>query len=169
MFIKNYGLFWQADEIDWFPRKGEGGRFNMLGRQGMNRPGLRLADFKDNPGIYVLYDNHGAYYTGLTTEQGIGIRLRDHQQNDHAGNWVRFSWFGFRQVLKGVDDHGLCRLRELAKLNAGDPKTFIRDVEALLIKAMGLRNISQTQFSEAEEWVQVKSHEKADFIKRVLG
>jgi len=44
-------------------------------------------------------------------------------------------------------------------MQVGEPKTVIRDVEALLIRAMGLRNIAQTQFSEAEEWIQVQLDE----------
>jgi hypothetical protein len=30
-----------------------------------------------------------------------------------AGNWDRFSWFGFRRVLKGKDDDGLQKLGKM--------------------------------------------------------
>ena len=78
MFIKNFGLFWRADEVDWNPGKGKKGAFRLLGRQGSNLPGLRLADFRHQQGIYILYGNHGPYYVGLTKNQGFGKRLLDH-------------------------------------------------------------------------------------------
>jgi hypothetical protein len=169
MFIKNYGLFWHADEIDWFPGRGEQGAFRLLGRIGKNLPGLRLADFRNQQGIYILYSNHGAYYTGLTLAQGLGKRLKDHFNDHHFNKWNRFSWFGFKQVLKGTDDHGLCKLKELAELSVGDPKTVVRDVEALLVRAMGLSNIAQPKFSSAEEWFQVELHERKTYFEKVWG
>ena len=166
MFIKNFGLFWQSDEVNWFPGQGAKGAFRLLGRQGKNLPSLRLADFRHQQGIYILYGNYGPYYTGLTTEQGLGKRLSDHLEDDHQEMWNRFSWFGFRRVLKGVDDEGLHKLGELASMQVGEPKTVIRDVEALLIRAMGLSNVSQTQFSEADEWEQVQLHETKHYLEK---
>ena len=55
-------------------------------------------------GIYILYGNHGPYYCGLTTKQGLGKRLRDHREDSYADKWDRFLWFGFRRVLLGTDD-----------------------------------------------------------------
>jgi hypothetical protein len=94
MFIKNFGLFWRADEIDWAPGKGSKGVFRLLGRRGINNPGLRLADFRYQKGIYILYGNHGPYYVGLTKRRGLGQRLKEHLADQHAGQWDRFSWFG---------------------------------------------------------------------------
>jgi len=167
MFIKNYGLFWHVVEVDWFPGKGTPNAFRLLGRKGTNLPGLRLANFRFQQGIYILYSNHGPHYTGLTIEQGLGKRLRDHLEDDHKGMWNRFSWFGFQKVLKGKHENGICRLGELAGMKVGAPKTVIKDVEALLIRAMGLTNIAQTKFSEADEWIQVEDHEKDSFLARV--
>lgn len=164
MFIKNFGQFWRADEVDWNPGRGARGAFRLLGRQGKNLPGLRLADFRYQQGIYILYSNHGPYYTGLTTKQGLGKRLKDHLWDDLADQWDRFSWFGFRQVLVGTHEHGICKLRELAGVAVGEPSKVIRDVEALLIRAMGLSNFAQTRFSEADEWVQVKAHEMEHYL-----
>lgn len=167
MFIKSFGLFWRADEVLWFPGKGARGAFRLLGRRGKNLPGLRLADFRYQQGIYILYGNHGAYYTGLTTEQGLGKRLQDHRNEEDAEAWDRFSWFGFQRVLVGTDDLGICKLGELATLALGESKTVIRDVEALLIRAMGLVNIAQTNFSSAEEWRQVKLSETEHYLDKV--
>jgi hypothetical protein len=83
----------------------------------------------------------------------IGQRnLGDH----HAGRWQRFSWFGFRQVMK-PEKTGPCRLKELPKLSLGSPDDAIADMEALLIKALGLaNNLNQMNFKSAEQWTQVR-------------
>src|SRR5882724_3744808 len=54
VLIKSFGLFWRAEEINWFPGKGNRQAFRLLGRHGKNRPGLRLADFRRQQGIYVF-------------------------------------------------------------------------------------------------------------------
>ena len=142
MFIKNFGLFWRADEVEWTPGKGARGAFRLLGRQGLNLPRLRLADFRHQQGIYILYGNHGPYYVGVTKKQGLGKRLKDHCMDSHAGQWDRFSWFGFRSVLVTRNPAGLCKLRHMAEVVVGNPNAVITDVEALLVRAMGLRNIN---------------------------
>ena len=111
VFIKSFGLFWRADEVDWNPGKGAKGAFRLLGHRGVNLPGLRVADFRYQQGIYILHGNHGPYYVGLTKKQGLGKRLKDHLTDDHADMWDRSSWFGFCSVLKGKDDGGLCKLK----------------------------------------------------------
>ena len=67
MFIKCYGLFWLRDEVDWTP--GTGGTFQLLGRQGKNFGTVRVADFRQQTGIYILYGYHGACYVGLEKKQ----------------------------------------------------------------------------------------------------
>lgn len=165
MFIKCFGQFWRADEVEWNPGKGARGAFRLLGRQGANRPGLRVADFRQQQGIYILYGNHGPYYVGLTKKQGLGKRLKDHLTDQHAGQWDRFSWFGFCTVLAGTDKLGLCKLKEMAEVAVGSPNSVITDVEALLIRSMGLSNINQNNFSKAGEWAQIKAHE----VERYMG
>jgi len=167
MFIKSFGQFWRSDEVNWNPGKGARGAFRLLGRQGMNRPGLRLADFRHQQGIYILYGNHGPYYVGLTKKQGLGKRLKDHLTDQHAKQWDRFSWFGFCSVLNGTDKYGICKLRGMAGVVVGSPDSVITDVEALLIRAMGLSNINQSSFSTAQEWLQVKEHEVLHYLDKV--
>jgi len=167
MLIKNFGLFWRVDEIDWYPGQGEKNAFRLLGRQGKNLPGLKLADFRFQQGIYILYSNYGPYYTGLTTEQGLGKRLQDHLADKHAEKWDRFSWFGFKELCQKKNDSKLYPLKDLANIETGKTSIIIRDTEALLIRAMGLNNIAQTNFSQADEWVQVKEHEVEHYIGKI--
>lgn len=164
MFIKSFGLFWRRDEVEWNP--GTGNPFRLIGRQGERLPGIRLADFREQKGIYILYGNHGASYVGLT-ENALGIRLKDHLWDDHKDEWDRFSWFGFRAVLGGTDENGFCRLREMANTTIGNPSSVITDVEALLIRAMGLSNIRQMSFTEADEWTQVNLDEIEKYMDKI--
>jgi hypothetical protein len=167
MVIRAYGLFWRCDEVNWHPGRGNRRAFRLLGRRGSNRPGIRLADFRDQVGIYVLYGNYGPHYVGLTRDRGIGQRLKDHLCDEHGELWGRFSWFGFRSVLKQTDADGLCRLRELATVSVGNPNNAIGDMEALLIKAMGLRNKADMKFQAARDWKQVKRDEVTKYLDRL--
>lgn len=167
MVIKSYGLFWRADEVDWNPGRGRRGAFHLLGRQGKNLPGLRLADFRRQVGIYILYGQYGPHYVGLARKQGIGKRLKDHLSDTHSGLWDRFSWFGFKAVLKATDNKGHCVLKELANVSMGSAGTMIGDMEALLIKAMGLSNKSDMKFWAADEWQQVKRLELQHYYTRL--
>ena len=72
MSIKSFGLFWRRDESDWTPGTGAKGEFRLLGRSGKILPGLRVVDFNEQLGIYILYGNHGPYYVGLTRKGKLG-------------------------------------------------------------------------------------------------
>ncbi|MGN6237032.1 GIY-YIG nuclease family protein [Dyella sp.] len=167
MLIKSYGLFWRASEIDWNPGKGSKGAFRLLGRRGANSPGLQVCDFRYQQGIYILYGNFGPYYVGLTRKQGLGKRLKDHLSDQHEGLWDRFSWFGFRAVLKGKDHCGMCKLRAMAEVSFGKSGKAIGDIEALLIKSMGLSNVADMKFADAKEWVQVENHETKYYLNKI--
>jgi hypothetical protein len=45
---------------------------------------------------------------------------------------------------------------------------MIREMEALLINAMGLHNIRPGVFPAAEEWKQVRDHEREVYIRRLV-
>jgi hypothetical protein len=170
MLIKNYGLFWRRDEVRWNPGQGQKGAFRLLGRRGSNLPGFRLADFRDQIGIYILYGNYGPHYVGLTRDQNLGKRLKDHLSDEHGKSWDRFSWFGFRQVLKKKGkqlNRGIDVIKdELPASIPVEPDRMIGDIEALLIKAMGLRNKAHMEFDVAEEWLQVKLDETEQYLAK---
>lgn len=169
MLIRAYGLFWEKDEVEFFP--GSGKRWDLLGHRGRRASNLRVADFRRQQGLYILYGNHGPHYVGLTKRQGLGKRLKDHMANDHAGHWERFSWFGFCRVTKQFDAQGLSKLASrLAESAVGSPSEIISDTEALLIHALGLpSNLRHTRFAKAEEWSQVKRHERDLLLGRLGG
>lgn len=169
-FIRCYGLFWGADEIDWFPGAGRAGQFRLLGRLGTNRPNLKVCDFRPQTGIYVLYDDYGPYYVGLTRETPIGDRLRQHRRDRHADNWDRFSWFGFRRVLERCLWDGSRDLGKVPKHLLTESRWTIGDIEALLIQSLGTQhrgNAVEMRFAAAEHWTQVMEHERKTFLDRV--
>ena len=155
MRITSYGLFWRADEIEWAPGAGARDSFRLLGRLGRNKGTIRVADFRYQHGIYILYDDYGANYVGLS-RVGLGKRLKDHTEDEHAGRWDRFSWFGFRP-LAAPDKYGILQLGKPNEEITENAHTTIGDLEALLIKAMGTRHNSVTmKFKDAVEWSQVE-------------
>jgi len=170
MFITSYGLFWSRSEVNWHPGKGARNKFRLLGHVGETAKTLRVVDFLNQKGIYILYNGHGPYYVGITKEKGFGLRLKDHCRNQHADKWDRFSWFGFCAVQKGKDenDERLYKLKaKLALAKFGSPSETITDTEALLIRAMGLWNVNKTKFKKATEWLQVRASEVDKYLGRL--
>mgnify|MGYP001244544356 CR=1 FL=1 len=83
-----------------------------------------------------------------------------------ANNWTRFSWFGFRRVLDSADN-GIKNLSALATGLIGETQDAIRDIEALLIKAMGTVNTQQMNFCQADEWKLITKAEVGIFLDRI--
>lgn len=162
-------MFWSRDEVDWW---GEHGSLELLGRVNKNRGALQVANFWDQRGIYVLYNDHGPYYVGKTFEQALGVRLRQHQKDTspHRERWNRFSWFGWRRVLKGTDATGFQRLGQVPAGVLTDSRSSVADIEALLIEALGTRwvgNARSESFAAAVRWEQVFWGEHAEYLAKI--
>jgi len=169
MSILNYGLFWRREQVEWHPGKGTGEGFRLIGRRGERKPGLRLADFREQSGIYILYGNYGVFYVGIVTSCRLGIRLREHHDNHDYSEWDRFSWFGFRRVLKRKDyDTGFDELAEMPSVRLSNPVEGIQDLESLLIRAMGPSGQRVETFTHEERWEQV-AEEDVEYYQRLLG
>ena len=169
-FIKCYGLFWSADEVEWSPGSGNRGAYRLLGRVGQRRPSVAVCDFRQQRGIYVLYDHYGPYYVGLARDQDIGNRLRSHLRDHHQGKWDRFSWFGFRRVLNASDSDGMRKLGKYPNRLLTESKATIGDIEALLIQALGTHgrgNELQMKFASAQRWTQIQQHEADEYLDKV--
>lgn len=162
-------MFWSRDEIDWQPGSGNHTNgFRLLGRHKKNLPALRLADFRTQTGVYILYDDWGPYYVGLTRKKGIGDRLKDHVLDDHAERWNRFSWFGFRSVTGKQTSLGLHELGVMPKRLLTDSDKTIGDIEALLINVLNARgNNNDMKFARADCWEQVARDETEYYINKV--
>jgi hypothetical protein len=158
--ITSFGLFWRASEIDWDPDS----QRRLLGWSGTKRA-FTVCDFNAQEGVYILYNNHGPYYVGLTEKLGLGWRLRSHyKRNQRAGKWDRFSWFGFKGVSRRPI-RGVCSLQPGDDEVTTSKRTTIGDLEALLIFAMGTQSNNRTErFSEALCWSQISCAEREEFV-----
>lgn len=176
-FIRAYGMFWHVEEIDW---NGEfsGRHREILGRVGKNSPGLKVANFWEQQGIYILYNDYGPYYVGQTVGAGmnLGKRLRHHHEgtngSPHKGKWDRFSWFGWKGTLSSIDERGLQRLRKTPKRLLTDTQNTVQDIESLLIHALGTIHVGNGRketFVAAAEWQQIRWSEREDYLAKVAG
>ena len=173
-FIRAYGLFWEAGEVDW-TGAGTDGRRELLGRLNSNSPALRVVNFWDQRGIYVLYNDYGPYYVGKTRGEtmSLGKRLAQHatdKRSPHCGRWTRFSWFGWRGVLKSRDSSGFNKLRQVPEQLLTTSEATVGDIETLLIHALGTRNVGngrEERFAAALRWEQIWVHERSTYLNRV--
>lgn len=139
-FIRAYGLHWDRQQVEWTDNG------SLLGHQGERVDSLRLVDFWNQTGIYILHDEFGAYYVGQVDRQPLGRRLLQHTKDDHADRWERFFWFGFNAILTGQTRDGLRRVKATwpERLLSSVADT-ISNVEALLIMSLGTHRTGNMQ------------------------
>ena len=96
MLISNYGLFWQRKYVHF----GYGGnKGTLLGK--MNQKKSFLVDFREQIGIYVLYDKDFIpIYVGQAGNGNANLftRLKQHTTDTLCNRWEYFTWFGLRRV-----------------------------------------------------------------------
>ena len=98
--IKNFGFLWEKKYI----YRGTGGNGNAGHLKGMTSGSLD-ADFRDQIGVYALYDrNQSIVYVGQAGNGNANLfdRLKQHMDGALWNRWEYFSWVGFR----GVDADG---------------------------------------------------------------
>lgn len=92
--IKNYGFLWDRDYIYRGAGKNPG---HLKGTS----PGVPPADFREQIGVYVLYDSSqrivyvGQAGNGYAT---LFTRLKNHMDGSMWNRWKYFSWVGFKDV-----------------------------------------------------------------------
>jgi excinuclease UvrABC nuclease subunit len=92
--IKNYGFLWDRGEIF----RGAGSNAGHLKGEA---PGYPIADFRDQIGVYVLYDsNQRIIYVGQAGNGNATLfgRLKAHMGGRMHNRWKYFSWVGFKDV-----------------------------------------------------------------------
>lgn len=157
--ITSFGLFWRRDQVEWDPGQGVANTFR-LGGKALRTPKRRVCDFRNQQGIYVLYDEYGANYVGLSGRRkngsALGQRLKEHTSDHLSDSWSRFSWFGYDPVSE-PDEDNVCHIAERAAISEISPvSSTIRDTEALLLNLLRPKlNDSITRFTGGEEWLQI--------------
>ena len=97
--IENYGLYWRRDYVFWGRQKNSGHLKGVLATAKKAQP----VDFRDQRGIYALYDDgFNLVYVGQagSGNQRLFDRIKQHTTDHLADRWSKFSWFGTRRVLK---------------------------------------------------------------------
>ena len=118
-FINAFGMYWRRDNILWSSTP------KLLGQQQLGSP----VDFYGQKGVYLLHDGSKVIYVGRTTDQPLGLRLKQHISDRLNGRWDRFSWFGIYPVL----DTGKLSTTRNEQFNI---ENLIATMEALLIEGL---------------------------------
>ena len=136
MFIKNYGLFWKRDDVDWGEATVRFGR--LFGKNERNRRDAEV-DFREQVGLYALYD--AAFnlvyigHAGLGVDQRLFERLQQHRRHHLSNRWSYFSWFGIKEAQTELIDpdnfYGLVDIAEGDMIVSHD--VFLCQFEAVSI------------------------------------
>ncbi len=155
--IKNYGIMWRRDHIFW----GRGSNRGCL----EGRRSARIVDFREQIGVYVLYDeSRRPIYVGQAGQGNarLFVRLRSHTRDYLAHRWHYVSWFGLLPInrasgqLSGRDDP--------EKRVRGTLKSTLNEIEGVLIAATEPAfNKQGARFRGIARYNQVK-HSKADAV-----
>jgi hypothetical protein len=156
MLIKNYGLFWKLDDVFF-------GRPNVFGHlKGIKARNLTAepVDFRDQQGVYALYDNSFKLVyvgqAGANDQQRLFDRLKQHSRDQLADRWTKFSWFGIRSV----NSNGHLRVeKKAAHPSVGD---VLNHIEAVLISvAEPAHNRQAGRFGdEVEQYLQFRDEDE---------
>ena len=143
--VNAFGIFWNRNFVHWKTNP------DLLGIQQI---GATEVNFKDQRGIYLLYDGREIIYVGQAIEQTLGQRLKQHTSDRLSGRWDRFSWFGFYSV----NDKG--HLLDRKKFESIDIQVLADTLESILIESVEPRqNRKQGNTLSGMEYLQQESSE----------
>lgn len=94
-----------------------------------------MIDFRDQIGVYVLYDEgRNPIYIGQAGQGHARLfnRLRSHQRDSLAHRWQYFSWFGLLSVNKNGELSGW---DDPSKRVIGTIRSTLNEIEGVLIAA----------------------------------
>lgn len=158
--INAFGIYWNRNFIHWKTTP------DLLGIQQI---GATEVNFKDQRGIYLLYDSREIIYVGQAIEQTLGQRLKQHTFDRLSGRWDRFSWFGFYSV----NDKG--HLLDRKKFENIDIQILSDTLEAILIESVEPRqNRKQGNTLFGMEYLQqesseIKKRKTEELIRELTG
>ena len=118
--INALGMYWARNRILWTSTP------SLLGQQ---QAGSTPVDFCAQRGVYLLHDGRAVVYVGRTTDQPLGVRLRQHTIDRLNSRWDRFSWFGVYPVAPNGS-------LQSSGIGTYDLDMLIVTMEALLIEGL---------------------------------
>lgn len=150
--IKNYGFLWERK----FLYRGAGGDGNAGHLKGKSR-GKPEADFREQIGVYVLYDrNQSIVYVGQAGNGNATLftRLKNHMNDTLWNRWEYFTWIGFRDVNA---DGTLSNQQNIGSAVSGFKYSDALDeIEGILIEVIEPKlNKQSGRLTNATEYLQV--------------
>ena len=127
--IRNYGLLWERKFIN-YGRQGSSG--HLIGF----RKGVPKADFREQSGVYVLYDKDmKPNYVGQAGRGNSNLfnRLKHHERDHLKNRWTYFSWFGLCKVNK---NGSLSNADNPDRKISGKMVSALNDIEGVLINIL---------------------------------
>ena len=149
--IKNYGFLWERKHF-----------FRGVGRDKGHLRGWakgnkdQLVDFKEQIGVYVLYDtNQNIVYVGQAGNGNATLfgRLKAHEKDALWNRWEYFTWIGF----KDVNGDGSLSARQLVESNVSgfSYADALNEIEGILIEVIEPKlNKRSGNLKKAEEYFQ---------------
>ena len=154
--IKNYGFLWERK----FLYRGKGGTSGHLKgyKQRGSANGKSHADFREQIGVYVLYDrNQNIVYLGQAGNGNAKLfdRLKNHEDGRIQNRWEYFTWIGFRDVNA---DGGLSFQQRVDSVVSGFKYSDALDeIEGILIEVIEPKlNKQSGKLKGATEYFQVQ-------------
>jgi hypothetical protein len=147
--IKNYGLLWQRKYVHLGAGRNKG---TLLG----TRSGIGEVDFREQIGVYVLYDKDLVpVYVGQAGNgnANLFVRLKNHTNDQLWNRWEYFSWFGLRAINstnKSLSNHDSAE--KTYKTSGCD---VMNELEGILIASMEPKlNKQGAKLSDAQQFHQ---------------
>lgn len=147
--IKNYGLLWQRKYV----HLGSGGKKGtLLGYRGS----VGSVDFREQIGIYVLYDKDFLpIYVGQAGNGNANLfsRLKTHTKDHLWNRWEFFSWFGLLDITQSGKK--LDARSSVTHKRHESGSTILNELEGILIAALEPKlNKQGAKFSDANRFDQ---------------
>lgn len=148
MLIRNFGHLWERKYINW-------GRPKVRGHLKGYTIRSWEADFRDQIGIYVLFDKDlkPVYIGQAAKNRRLFGRLKQHEIDHLWNRWEHFSWFDFRRVNQ---NRQLSLHDDVHKMFKAPGIQLLNEIEGALITAMEPKlNKQGARWKDVEEYYQV--------------
>lgn len=147
--IMTYGLLWQRKYVHLGAGSNKG---TLFGRH----RSFGVVDFREQIGIYVLYDKDFVpVYVGQAGngQATLFSRLKTHTRDQVWNRWEYFSWFGLRRV--NLVNKRLSDFDQIDKRYVAPGSKVLNELEGILIAAMEPKlNKQGPSFKDAKQFDQ---------------
>lgn len=150
--IKNYGFLWERKNI--YRGTGGGGNSGHLFGRVSGKPDT---DFREQIGVYVLYDkNQKIVYVGQAGNGHATLftRLKNHMDGALWNRWEYFTWIGFRDCTNNGSLDG--RQKVESSVSGYKYSDALNEIEGILIEVIEPKlNKQSGRLKNAVEYFQV--------------